>query len=233
MSIEPEAEWEATISRLLSQLPAVDPPIGFIARAIDRRPLYATRTTAALALLAGSALAVAVGFGGLRNSQVVPRVDAMAEQHSLASASIFGSIRNPLLPPTETEDPTEIRAQLPQVELPSGLEPRASFKGGDLRQAVFAGAGTETVSVFFQPGLVDFEALPAEGYVKIADVPAWIDAEREITIIQAKDEAVTIVGLSVDEMADVVGTVPTPGVNDKITEAMNTITAHLGFPDLD
>lgn len=229
---EPEEEWEVTISSMLSRMPPVDPPAGFMDKALNHRPLYAGRTSLGLGALALFGMAAAVGFGGLRQSGVVPQIDSLAEQHSLVAASFFGPFQSAGASETPTEDPAEIMAELPEVELPSGLEPKASFEGSDFRQALFGATSVDAVSVFSQPGLVDFSKLPADGLITMEDVPAWIDAAKSITVIQAKDEAVTIVGLPANEVAAVVRSVPKPNVGDKMTEAINTITSHLGFPDL-
>jgi hypothetical protein len=231
---EPEEDWEASISAMLSGLGPVDPPDGFIASALNHRPLYAGRTTLGISAVALFSMALAVGLGGLRSNGVVPQVASLAEQHSLVAASFFSPFQSGPLPTTNDENPDELIAQLPEVELPSGLEAKAFFEGADFQQALFSGdgAGNHAVSIFHQPGLVDFSALPAQGLRMIADVPAWVDTEQSITVLQAKDEAVTIVGLSADEVADVVQSVPRPDFGDKVTEAINTITSHLGFPDL-
>lgn len=234
MNFEPEEEWEASISAMLSGLGPVDPPDGFMARALNHRPLYAGRTTLGLGAFALFAMAMAVGLGGLKSSGVVPKVDSMAEQHSLVAASFFGPFQSEQLPETDPGGQDELIAQLPQMKLPSGLEPKAFFEGVDFQQALFSGtdAGNDAVSIFHQPGLVDFSELPADGLMKIEGVPAWVDAEKSITVLQARDEAVVIVGLSADEVSNVVRSVPRPNTIDKITEAMNTITSHLGFPNL-
>lgn len=234
MNFEPEEEWEASISAMLSGLGPVDPPDGFMASALNHRPLYAGRTTLGLSALALFAMAMAVSLGGLKSSGVVPKVDSMAEQHSLVAASFFSPFQSEPLPQADSSDPDELMAELPQLILPSGLEPKAFFAGVDFQQALFSGTdgGSDAVSIFHQPGLVDFSKLPTEGLRKIEGVPAWVDAEQSITVLQAKDEAVTIVGLSADEVANVVRSVPRPNALDKITEAMNTITSHLGFGDL-
>lgn len=232
--IEPEEDWEASISAMLSGLGPVDPPDGFIASAINHRPLYAGRATLGLGSLALFTLALAVGMGGLRSTGVVPQVESLAEQHSLVAASFFSPFQGESLPTTDDGNPDDLIARLPKMKLPSGLEPKAFFEGADFQQALFSGseAGNDAVSIFHQRGLVDFSKLPAEGLQMIEDVPAWVDTEQSITVLQAKDEAVTIVGLSPDEVADVVRSVPRPNLGDKLTEAINTITSHLGFPDL-
>jgi len=230
-SFEPEEDWEASISSMLGNLPPVEPPAGFLAGAMNHRPLYAGRTTVGLGAAAFLGLALAVGAGGLRSSGVVPQVDSMVEQHSLATASFFAPFQNEST--VQSEDPEQILAQLPEVKLPSGLEPKASFVGADFRQALFAGStANEAVSIFHQRGLVDFEKMPASGLRDIEGIPAWVDSEQSITVIQAKDEAVTIVGLSADQVASVVRSVPEAGPLDKMAEALNTITSHLGFPSV-
>ncbi len=234
MNFEPEEEWEASISAMLSGLGPVDPPEGFMASAMNHRPLYAGRTTLGLGALTACALALAVSLGGLKGSGVVPKVDSLAEQHSLVAASFFNPFQTEPLPEAEMSNPDELIAQLPQLELPSGLEPKAFFAGSDFQQALFSetNAASDAVSIFHQPGLVDFSMLPEEGLMMIEDVPAWVDAEQSITVLQARDEAVTIVGLSADQVANVVRSVPKPTAVDKLSEAMNTITSHLGFPNL-
>jgi hypothetical protein len=231
LNFEPEEDWEASIASMLAKLPPVEPPDGFMNGAMNHRPLYAGRASLGLGAAALVGMALAIGLGGLRSSGVVPQVDSMAQQHSLATASFFAPFQSDSEP--VSEDPEQILAQLPEVSLPSGLEPKASFVGADFRQALFAGPTSgDTVSIFHQPGLVDFDKMPVLGLREIEGIPAWVDPEKSITVIQAKDEAVTIVGLSADEVASVVRSVPESGPMDKMAEALNTITSHLGFPNV-
>ena len=56
----PEEPWEADVGALLGALPPVDPPEGFIASALDHRPLYAGRIV--VGLLGGFAAMVVLAF---------------------------------------------------------------------------------------------------------------------------------------------------------------------------
>ncbi len=52
--------WEQEVAGLLGRLPPVEPPAGFLARAVDHRPLHAGRTVVLLAALAAAGLGVTV-----------------------------------------------------------------------------------------------------------------------------------------------------------------------------
>ena len=83
--VESEEAWEADIGAMLGALPVVDPPEGFIAAALDHRPLGAIRTLAAL--LVGVVVAVGaslvVGAGGGR---IIPEIDDLSQRHLTAAA---------------------------------------------------------------------------------------------------------------------------------------------------
>ncbi|MEL7158282.1 MAG: hypothetical protein AAFN30_17020 [Actinomycetota bacterium] len=65
MSGEPGAEeaWESEVAAALGGLPPVEPPAGFLDRALNHRPLHAGRVLAGLVLLSlgGLGLSLAVG----------------------------------------------------------------------------------------------------------------------------------------------------------------------------
>ena len=50
--LQPDEPWELDVAAALRGLPAVEPPAGFIDRAVDHRPLHAGRFAAALVAVA-------------------------------------------------------------------------------------------------------------------------------------------------------------------------------------
>ncbi len=67
-SLQPDEPWERDVAAALRGLPPVEPPVGFIDRAVDHRPLHAGRLAAVLAAVAlvglGASLSVGVDTVG-------------------------------------------------------------------------------------------------------------------------------------------------------------------------
>lgn len=233
---EPEEAWEAGVQAMLAGLPQIEPPPGFIAGAIDRRPLHAGRITAGLFSLAGLVLVALVAVGVDGRGLVVPEVDQFAGEHLAAEASLLaGGVDNPD-EESGSPDSSEQGPGLAGIEAalftPHGFV-RATGSGVDeLRQAVYSADG-DAVSVFVQPGSVDWSALPAHGEHRvIGSAPAWVDEGRELAVVQVGDETVTLVGLSGRELADVLDRLPAGGQSlyQRALGVAATLTAQLGFP---
>lgn len=66
MSHEPtpaEEPWERDVAAALGRLPAVEPPTGFLERAVDHRPLHAGRVLAVLLALSLSGIGLSMRIG--------------------------------------------------------------------------------------------------------------------------------------------------------------------------
>ncbi len=218
-----EEAWEADISAMLGQLPAVEPPPGFLANAVDRRPLFAGRTLAGLGLAAVAVFVAAAGMGGLDQPHVVPELDALAARHSSAAAGVPD-------PDFEAVD----RAGGPPISLPGNFEAEAVFEAEELSQSVYATGDDDPVSVFSQPGSVDWEKLPAEGLEVLEGNKAWVDSDAGVLVFEADDSTVTVVGLSSSELSDLLSGLPGAGggLVDVLRDATAVLSAELGFPNL-
>lgn len=217
-----EEAWEAEIGDLLGGLPAIDPPSGFMARAIDHRPLYAGRTLVGLVAASVLAATVVVLTGAATRAPVAPEVDDLARRHdSVVRAGVLGSLTGQSGPSIDTP-----------VEMPNGFERAGQVTAADLQQAVYA-RGDEAVSIFVQDGPVAWGQLPAEGLTEFDGMRAWVDDDRRIVVVETTGDTVTIVGLSGDEVAAAVADLPRsgPSFGRLADETVRAITGQLGFPD--
>lgn len=227
LSLDDE-RWEREITALLSELPEVDPPDGFIERAIDHRPLHAGRTLGVAVCVAAIVVAATVGLGVLDQPDVVPGVDDLAARHQASEASLFGF-------GGDTERPTfEILDDQDDADLvlPPELEPKGVSDEAGLEQGLWAD-DDEAVSVFVESGVVDFAALPAQGRRTIAGLPAWVDDSRRIVILQADGRAITIVGLDEGDVAVIAADIDRESTwFDAVTDRLDRLTSELGWPSV-
>lgn len=216
-----EEEWEQDIAAALGRLPAVAMPEGTIETALNHRPLYAGRTFAVLSALAVAAFAMATMLGAGR-STLVPDVDGLAKQHTAVEAGVVPGLGD-YRAVEYTESP---------VAMPTGFEPRASFAVDDLRQAVY-GRGDESVSVFVQPGELNWDELVGGNRTVIAENLAWVDSERDVVVVQAADQVVTIVGLSPEETGDVLESIgpAEPSFWERARALAGGLSKQLGYPE--
>lgn len=230
-----EEAWESEIGDLLGGMPLVEPPDGFIDAALDHRPMYAGRTSL-LAVLGTFVVVVAVSMSGLLKEQTyVPDLEALVSRHSATEANLLGNV----LAGSEADDSPvfQLKAEGEEFpfELPGDLEWSAMFEGQDLEQAVFA-AGDHTVSVFVEPGRVDFESLSAEGRVEVAGVLVWSDPQQRLVIVQASDAVITVVGLNpllIEMLVAELEAEDDPSRLERLAREINRATSQLGFPELD
>jgi hypothetical protein len=219
----PDEPWETEIATLLASLPLIDPPAGFLAKAVDHRPRYALRGT--VLLVCGASLAVMglVRLGTLDRTAVVPAVGELIERHTTTEAALEHGAELPL---------DEVEAT--PLSLPGSFEEQGHLEGEEPYQAVYLHAD-KAVSVFSQPGRVDWEGLPSEGMEDLGGVPAWVDPEDELVLVESADSAVTIVGISPSELIIPLQALPqrSRGAVARLREAAAAISAQLGFADLD
>ena len=62
-ALQPDEPWEDEVAAALRGLPTIEPPAGFIDRAVDHRPLHAGRLAAGLAAVALVALGASLSVG--------------------------------------------------------------------------------------------------------------------------------------------------------------------------
>ncbi len=218
----PEEDWESDISALLGGLPNVAPPDGFITEALDHRPLHAGRLVAGLGAAVFVAFGVAIGLGGFGQSSVVPELSALNAQHAAASAGGLGTASY------DSDDESADDA----VEVAPNLDLQARIvREEDLRQAVYD-VGGDQVSIFSQPGVVDFDELPSGTIITIEGVTAWEAADDNVVVLQTADYAVTIIGLEPAEVERAIADIPGQGTAAAVGRLVNEFTSQLGFPDL-
>lgn len=219
-----EEAWELEISAALGQLGPVDPPPGTIEAALDHRPKYAGRVMASLACLAVIALSAAVMTGAVTHSKVSPDVNSLAEKHRAVEAGVL-----PGLSDSRAENPVQT-----PVEMPEGFERTADVAGDDLRQAVY-GRGDESVSVFVQPGRVQWRSLGGDGQTVINGTEVWIDDDRQVAVVQTSDGIVSIVGMSRAEVELVLESLETGSDSPlaRVQDLIAELSGQLGFPNLD
>lgn len=224
----PEEDWEREVAALLAELPPVEPPVGFIDLALDHRPLFALRALAGLTATAAVAFVVSFALGAFGAPLVVPELNALAAQHALVGSPDFTDrsqevdgflvVDEDAGAPLETSGELDLRATLIAEE--------------DLRQAVYARQG-ESVSIFSQPGRVDYDDLPPGDRVMIDGVLAWVSPDDDVVVLEAAESAVTIIGLSSREVEAAIEDIPRQSRVDGLAGVVNAITRELGFPDLD
>lgn len=93
-ALQPDDPWEHEVAAALRGLPTVEPPAGFIDRAVDHRPLHAGRRTAALAAVAlfglGASLSVGADTSGADGGPVEV-TDGLAAASSV-DTSLFDDV---------------------------------------------------------------------------------------------------------------------------------------------
>jgi hypothetical protein len=218
-----EEPWEAQVNSMLAGLPEIEPPAGFIDSALDHRPLHAGRILVGLLSISLAAVLASIATGAVGRTQITPRLDDLALRHNSAvQAGVLGGSQ------VDVDYPVEM-----PVDMPDGFQRTRNLAAEDIRQAVY-GRGDESVSVFVQEGTVQWDGLPSDGLTRIDGLTAWVDDARLLTVVEASNSVVTIVGLPADEVAEVLDGVPRTGptVGQRAQDTVNAITRQLGFPDL-
>ncbi len=231
---EEEEAWEHHVARLLGSLPAVEPPPGFLESAIDHRPLHGGRAAVAALGATVVALSCVVVLGVVGPGRAELSLDWLTSRHAAVAAGL-----NAGSSPSAAISFDALMASNPGVEMaepasdplsmPSDYEHEADLLTEDLRQAVYS-HGNEAVSVFEQPGRADFEALGSEGIRRFDGIDAWVDEERQMMVVETQDGVVAVVGLEVDEMADVLADAR-PHPEGTLDATVGALMAQLGFPE--
>lgn len=228
MTTEPlieEEPWEGDVGTMLGQLPMVAPPDGFIDAALDHRPLHAGRILAGLLVATIGLMALASATGVVERAGVVPPIDDLVVRHDLAARAGL---------PTDTDD-----GQTPSVgpapldtplDLPAGFQPEGAVAAEDVRQAVYA-RGDESVSVFVQDGRLNWSGLPDGQLIDLGGLPAWVDGERSIAVIETAGSTVTVVGLGPEELQETLRGVPrpSPGFGERIGDLAEAVVETFGY----
>jgi hypothetical protein len=223
-----EEPWEASIGELLSRLPPVDPPDGFLRKAVDHRPKYAGRLSVLSLVTVTATVAAVVGLGLVGDpDRVAPAVPALAERHLRVAAG--GLSLGP-----GSEDTFEAVEEVPPpvVTMPEAFEPMATVEAGEVVHVVYEHEG-QAVSVFVQEGSVSWDDLPDGGLVHRGDRPMWVDPDDErVVVLDVAGHAVTVVGLEVDAVARLLGSEPTTEVRvvDRLRALARDVARQAGFP---
>lgn len=225
--LSPEEPWESQVHELLAGLPPVDPPEGFIQRAIDHRPKYAGRLTA-LAAASVSATAVAIVGLGLVGDRaaVAPPVPILAARHLEVGAGVLLGSTSGTGPAFE---PVEAAPGVP--DLPPTFRLLGAVRDGDVVQAVYEYDG-RPVSVFAQPGRVSWGDLPADGLVQVDGRTVWSDEARRMVVLEVGPDVVAVVGLDVTDAVDLLGGEPADEitVGDRLRSLAGEVARQAGFP---
>ncbi|MEM9132884.1 MAG: hypothetical protein AAF962_06000 [Actinomycetota bacterium] len=98
-ALQPDEPWEHEVAAALRGMPEIEPPVGFIDRAVDHRPLHAGRMAAALAAVALVALGASLSVGADTSSDdagSVEVVDGLAASTSV-DASLLDDVGDGVL----------------------------------------------------------------------------------------------------------------------------------------
>lgn len=230
-----EEPWEAEIGALLGGLPAVDPPDGFIDAAIDHRPLHAGRVLVGLVAATLALVGITLASGVVERAGIVPPIDELVAQHDLAAQARVPGGGEVGPAESDAEDDAEDRSLAGSVgdrplDLPDGFEAASSATIEDVRQALYA-RGDETVSVFVQEGRVDWGAMPADRLTDLGGLPAWVDAERSVAVIEADGAILTVIGLSPGELATAIeGAVDEEiSLRERASELAEAVVTQFGY----
>jgi hypothetical protein len=225
--LPPEEPWEDEIHELLASLPPVDPPEGFLQRAVDHRPKYAARLSAtALASVAVAALVI-VGLGLVGDpASVAPAVRTLNGHHAGITAGLGSGDRS-----AEALTFERIGDTSAVIEVPGEFEPMGLRRVGEVVHLVYQHEG-EPVSVFVQPGTVAWDRLPPEGLGRLGDRPVWVDAERSLVVLESGRYVVAIVGIDVDEALATMRVSPPDDVSlgDRFRALAREVARQAGFP---
>lgn len=225
--VRSEEPWESEIGDMLRGLPTVEPPQGFIDNVLDHRPRYAGRLLGLLATVSMGSLAALFFLGPNQDTEMVsPTLETFEQQHSSVEAGVLGagSEGETLFKPIDKQVDSPIN-------LPDNFERAGNFEASESTQEIFSREGSsDDVSVFIQPGLVDWASLSNEGLTVIDGNKAWVDRQREITVIQADKKVVTIVGLPEEEVVEVVQNTPQDSTGSQLSRMIADVIEQLGFP---
>ncbi len=215
-----EEPWEADLGAMLAGLPPVEPPAGFIDGAIDHRPLGAGRILGGLLAATIALVGLVAATGVIERSAVVPPIDDLVARHDLAARAGL---------PADEGAASSAEVHSP-FALPDGFRREGTLAAEDLRQAVYA-RGDESVSVFVQDGPVAWSALPDGGRAELGGLPAWVDGDRGIAIIETGGSTVTVVGMDREELDRVLEGVPrsSSGLGTRFGELAEALAETFGY----
>jgi hypothetical protein len=227
-SAEARAELAAIdrVREILRGLGPVDPPFGayerFGRRSARRHPVRA-------GVLAGLAVAATAAILFATFTPVVetlaPPLDRFVERHDAMAAEPASGGFEPMAL-DETSRPT----------LAGGFVPMAAYAGATADQFVYSN-GTTTVSVFEQPGRVDWSRIPEGGsMMMMGDDKAWHrqDASSDVVVVERGDHVLTVVsdatGTGVIDVADEMPVMGHRSFTDRLRDGLRELARAFGYP---
>jgi hypothetical protein len=197
--------------RLVRELPAVEPPAGFLESLLDPVvvPIAPRRRIRVLpAIGAAAAVAAVVGAFVLVQDdgaeQLGPDVEVAVEKHDETVAALEdGPVRGSTATTGPQQPLSDIRAPLDAPEELAGYELDKAYVVDDGVHLMYLLDGSR-VSVFEREGEIDWDALPDGGrQIEIGDHRAWRWTDRPngaLVVIDGDRRVVTVVGDDIDDV---------------------------------
>jgi anti-sigma factor RsiW len=219
-----ELDAIARVRAAVRGLPAVEPPTPLTLRQhrSRRRPV---RSFAMASLAAAAAVVILAATFTPVAETLAPPLDRFVERHEAMASepSSGGFVPMPL---GET-------ASMPR---PAGFEPMALYAASDAHQLVLSD-GDAMVSVFEQPGRVDWASLPAGGeMMMMGDDQAWHGTgdTGEVVVVERDGHVLTVVsGEPADAVMTVADEMPAShrrSLADRVGDAMRELARTFGYP---
>jgi hypothetical protein len=236
----PEAQQElAALERvrtMVRSLPAVDPPFGFYERMLSPRTSRRRHRWPSAVAAVGVAAATIVLIVGITPAAdlVVPPVAAYADRHLDMVTDSTDSSSSAFTPVA----PDQLDEMGVPARLASGYERRSGYAGsGDVTHIVYV-KGTIIISVYEQPGLVEWDALPPGGVsVQVGAEPMWDRAGPAEEIMVAAHGATIFTLVSVgghDAMVEVFEAMPAPAglsMSGRMSQMCRSVVKQFSFTD--
>jgi hypothetical protein len=229
----PEAQREldaiARVRDAVRGLPPVEPPIvltprrGHTRRRVKRQRARRSAVMAAVAV-AAAVVILAATFTPVAET-LAPPLDRFIERHEAMASEPAGDGFVPM-PLDEMES----------MARPAGFEPMALYAAPDAHQLVLSD-GEAMVSVFEQPGRVDWASLPEGGeMMMMGDDQAWhrTGDDGEVVVVERNDHVLTVVsGEPADAVMTVADEMPVSqrrSFADRVADAMRELARAFGYP---
>lgn len=231
--LEAQVRSVGSLRSALRELPEVEPPVDLVAEGRRRRRVRKARRSArpAMAIVAvAAAWFLVLGFGaGSALPRIVPAVDELVDAHAAASSGA---------PNGFAEMDMAMMGEDHPGTLGDGMELSAVFARGPVVLLSYSD-GEHSVSVFEQPGVVDWKQMPEGGQMKpmVDDSMSWTkDMEgTEVMVISSGDTVRTVVAdPGMGPMADAVmsmaaGDGDGPSIGERLRRAAADIVALFGL----
>jgi hypothetical protein len=218
-----ELDAIARVRAAVRGLPAVEPPTPLTLR--QRRSRRPVRSFAMASLAAAAAVVILAATFTPVAETLAPPLDRFVERHeAMASEPSSGGF---------VPMPLDEMASMPR---PAGFEPMALYAAPDAHQLVLSD-GDATVSVFEQPGRVDWASLPEGGeMMMMGDDQAWHGTGEtgEVVVVERDGQVLTVVsGEPADAVMTVADEMPTSqrrSLADRVGDAMRELARTFGYP---